>query len=49
MIWDDDNGTVRRVCWGELQALSGRLANALTGLGVKPGERVVTIVRQSPA
>lgn len=49
MIWDDDHGTVRRVRWGELQALSARLANALTGLGVRPGERVVTIVRQSPA
>jgi acetyl-CoA synthetase len=49
MIWDDGHGTVRRVRWGQLQALSARFANALTGLGVKPGERVVTIVRQSPA
>jgi acetyl-CoA synthetase len=48
MIWDDGSGTVREVRWGELQALSGRIANALTSLGVATGDRVVTVVRQSP-
>ena len=48
MIWDDDHGTVRPVYWGELQSLSARLANALVAEGVTPGDRVATVLRQSP-
>jgi acetyl-CoA synthetase len=48
MIWDDGRGAVREVHWGELQALSGRVANALISLGVETGDRVVTVLRQRP-
>lgn len=48
MIWDDDRGTVREVLWGELQSLSASLAAALWSRGVGPGDRVVTVLRQSP-
>lgn len=48
LIWDDDEGTVRNVYWGELQEKSARVANALRDMGVQPGDRVVVILRQSP-
>lgn len=48
MIWDDGQGTVREVRWGELQKLSESLAAALWERGVAPGDRVVTVLRQSP-
>lgn len=48
MVWDDDRGTPRNVYWGELQDLSSRIANALTSLNVATGDRVVTVLGQSP-
>jgi acetyl-CoA synthetase len=48
MIWDDDAGTERKVTWREMQAESSRVANALRGIGVQPGDRVVAVLRQSP-
>ena len=48
MVWDDDQGTVRKVYWGEMQALSAKLANALSSMGISEGDRVITIFRQSP-
>ncbi|WP_448192247.1 malonate--CoA ligase [Azospirillum sp. sgz301742] len=38
----------RRLTYGDATALSGRLANALTALGVVPGDRVAVQVEKSP-
>jgi malonyl-CoA/methylmalonyl-CoA synthetase len=38
----------RVVTYGELETGSGRMANALTALGVKPGDRVAVQVEKSP-
>ncbi len=48
MIWDDGQGSVRQIHWGELQRLSECLAGALWKRGVTPGDRVVTVLGQSP-
>lgn len=48
MIWEDAAGRERRVHWGELQDLSARLANYLTGAGVGPGDRVATVLPPHP-
>lgn len=37
----------RRVTFGELERLSGKVANALTALGVQPGERVAYLGKNS--
>ncbi|HXS06296.1 MAG TPA: malonyl-CoA synthase [Rhizomicrobium sp.] len=42
------NGDGRVLTYGGLQALSARLAGALKGLGVKPGDRVAAQVEKSP-
>ena len=36
VIWEGEDGSVRTLTFGELQRETGRLANALTGLGLKP-------------
>ncbi len=38
----------RRYAWGELDRLTGRIANALQGQGVVPGDRVAVQVEKSP-
>ncbi|MFL9826353.1 malonate--CoA ligase [Rhodoplanes sp. SY1] len=37
-----------RITYGDMLARTGRLANALVGLGVKPGDRVAVQVEKSP-
>jgi len=40
--------TGTRITYGDLDGLTGRMANALTGLGVRPGDRVAVQVEKSP-
>ncbi len=40
LSWEGDDGEVRRLTFGELQAETNRLANALRDLGVERGDRV---------
>jgi acetyl-CoA synthetase len=40
LIWEGDDGSVRHLTFGELQAATNRLANALRELGVGRGDRV---------
>jgi acetyl-CoA synthetase len=40
LIWEGDDGAVRRLSFRELQAETNRLANALQALGVRRGDRV---------
>jgi acetyl-CoA synthetase len=47
LIVEDDRGRVRNWTFGELQRASARLTNALTALGVKPGDRVAVLLSQS--
>src|SRR3954468_17578152 len=48
MVWEDFGGTVRRVSWGELQALSARAANVLGAHGVERGDRVAVVAPATP-
>jgi acetyl-CoA synthetase len=40
LIWEGDDGAVRRLTYGELLAETNRVASALRGLGVERGDRV---------
>lgn len=40
LIWEGDDGEVRRLTFRELQTETDRLARALRALGVRPGDRV---------
>ncbi|MDQ3443802.1 MAG: AMP-binding protein [Chloroflexota bacterium] len=40
VIWEGDDESVRRLTFGELDALTNRFANALQSLGVNKGDRV---------
>ncbi|NMH97785.1 acetate--CoA ligase [Pseudonocardia acidicola] len=46
--WLDRTGGVREISYRELGELTGRFANVLTGLGVRPGERVYTLLGRVP-
>jgi len=48
MVHEDPSGTVREVRWGELQALSNRLANVLRARGVRKGDRVAMLAPPTP-
>ncbi|MFN8592164.1 MAG: AMP-binding protein [Thermomicrobiales bacterium] len=48
LIWEGDNGTVRRFTFRELQRETNRLANALRELGVKRGDRVGVFLPMVP-
>ncbi len=48
MVWEDWQGTVRRVSFGELQDLSARFANVLEDAGVARGDRVATLLPSLP-
>ncbi|HEY2976775.1 MAG TPA: acetate--CoA ligase [Burkholderiaceae bacterium] len=47
IIFEADDGTVTRVTYNELLAKTCQLANALKGLGVKKGDRVVVYMPMS--
>lgn len=42
------DGSVERISFGELYALSGRLANALKARGVRKGDRIALLLPQMP-
>jgi acetyl-CoA synthetase len=48
MVWEDWEGTERRVSFGELQELSNRFANVLEAVGVERGDRVATLLPSLP-
>src|SRR3954451_19889860 len=48
MVWEDWQGTERRVSFGELQDLSNKFANVLEAHGVDRGDRVATLLPSLP-
>ncbi len=48
MVHEHFNGEVREVRWGELQDISGKLANVLAGMGVERGDRVAVVLPPTP-
>jgi acetyl-CoA synthetase len=48
LIWEADDGAVRRLTFRELQAETNRLANALRQLGVERGDRVGVFMPMLP-
>jgi acetyl-CoA synthetase len=48
MVWERFDGARREVDWGELQALAGRVANALAAEGVARGHRVAVVLPPTP-
>lgn len=47
LIFESDNGTVRRVTYAELARLVGQFANGLKSLGVTKGDRVIIYMPMS--
>jgi len=48
MVWEDWQGTQRRVTFGELRELSNRFANVLESMGLERGDRVATLLPSLP-
>src|SRR5215471_10129676 len=48
LIHEAPDGTVQRFSFDALKSLSNRLANALSGLGIKRGDRVAVLLPQRP-
>jgi acetyl-CoA synthetase len=48
LIWEGEDGEVRRLTYGELYEETNRLANALRGLGVGKGDRVGIFMPMTP-
>jgi acetyl-CoA synthetase len=48
VIWEDEDGAVRRVSYAELQAMANRLAGGLRELGVERGDRVGIFMPMAP-
>src|SRR3954466_13713935 len=48
LIYEAPDGTVERFTFDDLKRLSNRCANALAGLGIKPGDRVGVLLPQRP-
>ncbi|MGH8493779.1 MAG: acetate--CoA ligase [Moraxellaceae bacterium] len=47
LIFESDNGTVRRVTYAELSRLVGQFANGLKSLGITKGDRVIVYMPMS--
>ncbi|MDF2446162.1 MAG: acs [Moraxellaceae bacterium] len=47
LVFESDNGTVRRVTYAELSRLVGQFANGLKSLGVTKGDRVIVYMPMS--
>ena len=48
LIHEDEAGAIREYTFADVQAASARLANALRGLGLSPGDRVAILLPQAP-
>ena len=48
MLWEDWQGNGRTVTFGDMRAMSNRIANVLSGLGVVPGDRVAVLLPSTP-
>jgi acetyl-CoA synthetase len=48
LIWEGEDGEVRRLTYGEVYAETNRLANVLRGLGVGKGDRVAIFMPMVP-
>ncbi len=48
LIFEREDGTVRRYSFAEIRALSNRLANLLQAQGLQRGDRVAILLQQSP-
>src|SRR5260370_21347128 len=48
LIYEAPDGTVERFSFDDLKRLSNRCANALSGMGVRPGDRVGVLLPQRP-
>jgi acetyl-CoA synthetase len=47
-LWEGENGETRSVTFAELRDEANRVANMLTGLGIKPGDRVALCLPMIP-
>ena len=48
VIWEGEDGGIRTLTFGELRRETDRLANALHGLGLAPGDRVALYMPMVP-
>ncbi|MFW2176520.1 MULTISPECIES: AMP-binding protein [unclassified Moraxella] len=48
LVHEDTNGNTNKITYAELDRLSGKMANLLTSLGVKKGDRVSTMLSRTP-
>lgn len=48
LIWLNDDGEEKHFSFGDVKKQSDRIANLLTSLGIKKGERVMLILKQRP-
>lgn len=48
LVHEDTQGNVNKITYAQLDALSGKMANLLTSLGVKQGDRVSTMLPRTP-
>jgi acetyl-CoA synthetase len=48
LYWEDESGAQAAYAFWDIQVAANRLSNALTGLGVKRGERVAILLPQRP-
>jgi acetyl-CoA synthetase len=48
MVWEDYLGNERRLTFGDMRAMSNRIANVLMSLGVEKGDRVTVLLPSLP-
>jgi acetyl-CoA synthetase len=48
VVWEDEEGVIRRVSYAELQVMANRLAGGLRELGVESGDRVGIFMPMAP-
>ncbi len=48
LIWLNDDGEEKHFTFGDIKEQSDRIANVLTALGIKNGDRVMLILKQRP-
>ncbi|MGA2411215.1 MAG: AMP-binding protein, partial [Candidatus Binataceae bacterium] len=44
LLWEDQDGNRARMTFADISAQSNRIANVLTGLGIKPGDPVMIVL-----